>query len=206
MNPEYTPARKPYTLLPGLTVIFDAEGSYCVDIEADEFARLYSAENADTHRSLCAFAQAPAAPDESSGFLSGLVALAEGSSATAIGADAVERLTRALKRAAIASVAHICDDDSGTCNFDSPALDFAACGMTRARAEEAIKSVGLYCHDWKPFKNHRGEDGKLVKAPTYLVISGFQCGQGYRRTRMAEAFCQRLNEDGFEAGMYYQMD
>ena len=49
MNPEYTPARKPYTLLPGLTVIFDAEGvdGPCVDIEADEFARLYSAESAD---------------------------------------------------------------------------------------------------------------------------------------------------------------
>lgn len=169
MNPEYTPARKPYTLLPGLTVIFDAEGSYCVDIEADEFARLFAPQNAAEM-------------------------------------DAVERLTRALKRAAIASVAHICDDDGGTCNFDSPALDFAACGMTRARAEEAIKSVGLYCHDWKPFKNHRGEDGKLVKAPTFLVISGFQSGQGLRRTRMAEAFCQQLNEDGFEAGMYYQMD
>ena len=170
-NPEYTPVRKPYTLLPGLTVIFDAEGvdGPCVDIEADEFARLYSAENAD-------------------------------------GADTVERLTRALKRAAIASVAHICDDDGGTCNFDSPVLAYAACGLTRARAEEAIKSVGLYCHDWKPFRNHRGEDGRMVKAPTYLVISGFQCGQGYRRTRMAEAFCQRLNEDGFEAGMYYQMD
>lgn len=169
MNPEYTPARKPYTLLPGLTVIFDAEGSYCVDIEADEFARLFGAENTGDM-------------------------------------NAVERLSRALKRAAFSSALHICDDDGGTCNFDSPVLDYAACSMSKADAEAAIKAVGLHCHDWKPFRNHRGDDGKLVVAPTYLVISGFQSGQGLRRTRMAEAFCQQLNEDGFEAGMYYQMD
>lgn len=171
LNPDNLNARKPYALLPGLTVIFDADGCNgpCVDIEADEFARLFAPQNAAEM-------------------------------------DMTERLTRALKRAAIASVAHICDDDGGTSNFDSPVLDYAACGLTRAMAEDAIKSVGLYCYDWKPFRNHRGEDGRMVKAPTYLVISGFQCGQGYRRTRMAEAFCQRLNEDGFEAGMYYQMD
>ena len=116
------------------------------------------------------------------------------------------RLTRALWRAAIASVVHIDDDDGGTCNFDSPALDFSACGITKEAAETVIKSIGLNCRDWQPFKNHRGDDGKIIKAPTFLVISGFQCGQGYRHTHMAEAFCNSMNADGFETQMYYQVD
>ena len=121
-------------------------------------------------------------------------------------ADPEKRLVRALKRAAIASVPHIRDDDGGTCNFDSPAFDFDACGMRKADAERIIQAVGLRCFDWKPFKNYRGDDGKMVKSPTYLVICGFQCGQGYRRTKMAEAFCTSMNADGYECGMYYQMD
>lgn len=117
-----------------------------------------------------------------------------------------EGLARALKRAAIASAAHIEDEDGGTCNFDSPALDFAACGISRANAERVIKAVGLSCFDWRPYKGYRGEDGKIVKAPTYLVIGGFTSGQGDRRTSMAEAFCERMNAEGFRTQMYYQMD
>lgn len=120
--------------------------------------------------------------------------------------DPVERLAWALKRAAIASVSVITEQDGGTCNFDSPALYYAACGISRAEAQGAVESVGLHCHEWQPFRNRRGDDGKIVKAPTYLVISGFQSGQGNRRTKMAEAFCQSLTSDGFETQMYYQMD
>lgn len=157
-------ARKPFTLLPGVTVVFDAEGVYgpCIDIRADEFERLF----------------APTDEDD-------------------VGAE--ERLARALKRAAIASASYINERDGGTCNFDSPALDFAAYGMSKAEAESAINAAGLRCHDWKPF-------GEAESAPTYLVISGFQSGQGDRHTKMAEAFCNSMNADGFDSMMYYRMD
>jgi len=170
-EPQAAEPREPYPLLAGLNVVFDAEGSDgpCVDLDADEFAKLYAVDGEQIK-------------------------------------DMGERLAWALKRAAIASVTHIDESDGGTCNFDSPALDFSACGMNRADAERVIESVGLLCHDWQPFKNHRGDDGKIVKAPTFLVISGFQSGQGYRHTRMAEAFCRSMNADGFETQMYYQMD
>ena len=51
-----------------------------------------------------------------------------------------------------------------------------------------------------------GDEIEIIKAPTYLVITGFQSGQGYRHTHMAEAFCRSMNADGFETQMYYQMD
>ena len=163
--------RGPYALLPGLNVVFDAEGADgpCVDLDADEFAKLYAVDGDEIK-------------------------------------DPAERLAWALKRAAIASASHIGEHDGGTCNFDSPALDPSACGLSKADAERVIKSVGLFCHDWQPFKNHRGDDGKIIKAPTFLVISGFQSGQGNRHTHMAEAFCRSMNADGFETQMYYQVD
>ncbi len=122
--------------------------------------------------------------------------------------DASEKLRRALERAKHKAYAAMGDedDDGGTCNFDSPVLDFSACGLKKAAAEKIIADADLSCYDWRPFKSHRGEDGKLIKAPTYLVIVGFQRGQGFLRTRMAEAFCNSLNNDGIESGMYYQMD
>lgn len=121
--------------------------------------------------------------------------------------DASEKLRRALLRARhVALAVGEDDEDGGTCNFDSPALDFAVCGITKADAERTIKAVGLSCFDWKPFKNYRGSDGKVIKSPTFLVIGGFQRGQGNRRTRMAEAFCDHMNNDGCETRMYYQMD
>lgn len=118
-----------------------------------------------------------------------------------------ENLCRSLLRAQISSMSAVegDDDDGGTCNFDAPVIDFAAIGLEKSEAEKIIHDVGLNCFDWKPFKDHR-EDGKLVKAPTYLVVTGFQRGQGNMRTRMSEAFCEKLNADGVESGMYYQMD
>ena len=121
--------------------------------------------------------------------------------------SAAEKLRRALLRAWHKALTVIGDgEDGGTCNFDSPALDFAACGMKQKEAEQLIESVGLRCYDWKPFKNCRGADGKMIRHPKYLVICGFQQGQGNCRTRMACEFCRSLNLDGCEAMMYYQMD
>ena len=151
-------------------VIFQRVNPLPIDLEAEEFERLY-------------------APPEGEKI------------------DAAEKLRRALIRAGHAALAAIGDgDDGGTCNFDSPVLDFKACGLKKADAEKIIGDLGLRCFDWKPFRSHRDENGKLIKAPTYLVICGFQHGQAYLRTRMAEAFCNSLNSQGIESGMYYQMD
>lgn len=106
--------------------------------------------------------------------------------------DDGQRLANALLRAAIASAKEIDHDDGGTCNFDSPAMDYKACGFTKARAAEIIKSVGLSSFEWK--------------TGSALVIGGFQCGQGYRHTAMARAFSDSMNAQGYACGMYYQMD
>ena len=140
-----------------------------IDIEFDEFVRLYAANDEEI-------------------------------------ISPAEKLRRSLIRAGHAALAAIGDGgDGGTCNFDAPAIDFAACGLSKAATVKIIKEAGLDCYDWKPFRSHR-ENGKLVKAPTYLVITGFQRGQADLRTRMSRAFCNRLNIDGIESGMYYQMD
>ena len=101
-----------------------------------------------------------------------------------------DKLIRALNRAVIASAAPIAADDGGTCNFDSPVLDYAAAGLSRNDAERIIASVGLASYDWEKM----------------LVIVGDFSGQGNRRTKMAEAFAKSLESSGFPSCMYYQMD
>ena len=103
---------------------------------------------------------------------------------------AEDRLIRALRRATVASMEHAEDDDDGTCNFDSPVLDYKSYGITRDAAEQAVKSLGFHCYDWEDC----------------LVITGFLSGQGNRRTQMAEAFSKSLDNDGVPSGVYYQMD
>jgi hypothetical protein len=66
--------------------------------------------------------------------------------------------------------------------------------MSKAKAEEAIRTAGLRCHDWNSYGGKR------------LVICGIGAGQGNRRTTMAEAAYESLKADGIAATMYYQMD
>ena len=119
---------------------------------------------------------------------------------------ASERLTISLRRAAVAAAAHINHDDGGTCNFDSPALNYAEYGLTKLEAKAAIEAAGMTCSEWRPFSNHRGPDGRMIKCPTYLLISGITRGQGNRRTAMAKAFANSLEADHIPATMYYQAD
>lgn len=119
---------------------------------------------------------------------------------------AAERLTIALRRAAVAAAAHINREDGGTSNFDSPALDYAEYGLTKPEAKAAIEAAGLSSSEWRPFRNHRGPDGRMIKNPTYLLIHGFERGQGDRRTAMAKAFANSLEADHVPATMYYQVD
>lgn len=106
-----------------------------------------------------------------------------------------EALKKALERAKIIAEQSATADDGGTCNFDSPTLDYRAMGMSKQKAIETIKSVGLSCYDWTC--------GRMVFG---LVIVGMTKGQGYCRTAMAEAFCKSLQADGIKSSMYYQMD
>ena len=107
-----------------------------------------------------------------------------------------EELKIALERAKIQAEAARQDDDGGTCNFDSPTIDYRAMGMQKAKAIETIESVGLSCFDWT------GYYGKVYG----LVVCGMTAGQGNCRTAMAEAFHKSLVSDGINSGMYYQMD
>ena len=99
-------------------------------------------------------------------------------------------LTKALKKAKEAAQAYANTEDGGTCNFDSPAIDYREMHMSKAKAEEAITAAGLSCFEW----NRR------------FVVCGIGSGQGNRRTRMAEAAYESLKADGIAATMYYQMD
>ena len=101
-----------------------------------------------------------------------------------------ERLERSLYRATIACISHILDEDGGTCNFDSPALDYKAYGISKESAKEVFKRCGLSSFDW-------GEK---------LVIGSYTSGQGNRRTKMAESFALQLAADGIPSDVYYQMD
>ncbi len=105
-------------------------------------------------------------------------------------------LTEALikaKEAASAAGAKI--SDGGTCNFDNPAMVFDR--KERAEAEKAIVDAGLRSYEWG-----FASDKKRVA----LVISGMTAGQGDRRTTMAEAFQASMKTQGYDCGMYYQMD
>jgi hypothetical protein len=103
-------------------------------------------------------------------------------------------LTAALEQAKKAAQPYANTEDGGTCNFDSPVIDYRAMHMSKAKAEEAIRAAGLRCFDWKSYGGTR------------LVICGIGYGQGNRNTRMAEAAEKSLKAAGMETGMYYQMD
>ena len=120
--------------------------------------------------------------------------------------DRVDGLIQALKDSVVVALANDQSDDGGASNFDAPALDFASLGISQGVAERAIKEAGLFSFEWKPFRNHRGEDGKMIRHPKFLVINGFQRGQGFRRTKMSEAFKRSMVEAGYQTSMYYQMD
>lgn len=76
-------------------------------------------------------------------------------------------LKKELERAKMQADAARQDDDGGTCNFDSPTIDYRAMGMQKAKAIETIKSVGLSCFDWT------GYYGKVYG----LVVSGMTAGK-----------------------------
>lgn len=107
-----------------------------------------------------------------------------------------EALRKALERAKHAAELARQTDDGGTCNLDSPTLDYRAMGMSKKKAVETIEQTGLWCFEWKVY-------GGCILG---LVLCGMTAGQGNCRTAMAEAFHKSLKADGIESDMYYQMD
>jgi hypothetical protein len=81
-------------------------------------------------------------------------------------------------------------DDGGTSNYDAPAIILPR--WNRLRIEHAAKYAGSRCFFWNFGKSY--------------VFSVPNVGQGFRRTRAAEAMRDYLREAGYDAGMYYQMD
>lgn len=79
-------------------------------------------------------------------------------------------------------------EDGGTCNFDTPIINIKATQKQVASLDFKLSKCtwGLYKGWW------------FVDLPLY--------GQGNRRTRMAEAIAKSLNESGFNASVYYQVD
>lgn len=107
--------------------------------------------------------------------------------------DKYTQLTDALLKAKEAAKEFENTEDGGTCNFDSPAIDYRAMHMNKSKTIEAIKAAGLHAFEWK-------------FCGIKLVVSDLGKGQGNRNTRMAEAAHRSLTESGIISEMYYQMD
>ena len=105
-----------------------------------------------------------------------------------------EEITNALLKAKEVAQEFINTEDGGTCNFDSPTIDYREMHLQKSKVIEAIEAAGLRCFEWKLYKNIK------------LVVCGIGSGQGNRNTRMAEAAHNSLKKDGISTGMYYQMD
>ena len=109
--------------------------------------------------------------------------------------DEWKPLVSDLKKAKAIAEA-VTGDDGGTCNMDSPAMEPPK-GLTYDQFAGICKAAGINSYSWKPW----------AKAPKQAVLCGaVGIGQGYRRTKGAEAACAYLRERGYECGMYYQMD
>lgn len=100
----------------------------------------------------------------------------------------LDALEYALAKANQAAKLFANSEDGGTCNFDTPIINIKATQKQVASLDFELSKCtwGLYKGWW------------FVDLPLY--------GQGNRRTRMAEAIAKSLNESGFNARVYYQVD
>ena len=109
------------------------------------------------------------------------------------------KLTADLKlghQAALAAAA-ASDDDGGSCNFDAPMFYFDRMPSPQAQAkyEAAMSAAGISGYFTK----------RLGGAA--LVFGPDAGGQGFSRTRAAEAFEKALREQGYDnTSVWYEMD
>lgn len=80
-------------------------------------------------------------------------------------------------------------EDGGSCNFDACCVRIKIPKKFREQT-----SLNLY-----------KMDGILWRG-CYMIYSIPYSGQANRRTRMAEAACKSLEEQGYDAHVYYQLD
>lgn len=105
--------------------------------------------------------------------------------------DRYTQLTQTLKTAAEAArkIAEV-TDDNGTCNFDSIAVNLKQSAHNKVTA--AVSLAGLNCWYCEQIKCW------IVGVPVPA--------QANKRTAQAKAMCKVMQEAGYPAGMYYQMD
>lgn len=103
-----------------------------------------------------------------------------------------KKLADDLKAAMEYGRAHAGTDDGGTCNFDAPCIP--AKGWKESLVKNAAREAGIGASTWK------------LGSEKAFVFSVPGVGQGYTRTRAAEAARDYLKAHGYPAGMYYQMD
>lgn len=103
-----------------------------------------------------------------------------------------KKLAEDLKAALAYGREHMGTDDGGTSNFDAPTLRLPR--WNKKLVEASAKTAGVGCFIWN-----------LCGCKSY-VFSIPGVGQGYTRTKAAEAMSTHLKELGYDAGMYYQVD
>ncbi len=82
--------------------------------------------------------------------------------------------------------------DDGNCNMDAPAIKLPR--WREAGILEAAKSAGVHCTDWTIF----GEKYYVFVVPSLARANA--------RSVMAEAMCESLKANGYEAILYCQGD
>lgn len=105
----------------------------------------------------------------------------------------IREIVAAIKDAARTAQRFAAHDDGGTCNMDSAFIK--AEGMSDTEAEEIGRISGVRVY--------------LLNSQIYgqiLMLGGLTDGQGFRRTKMAEAAQQTLEKKGLQSGVWYQMD
>lgn len=102
------------------------------------------------------------------------------------------RLVDDLKAAVAAADAYKDYDDGGTSNFDALMLSLPRYEEIKIKA--AAKRAGL-----------GASAGRFMKQKIYL-ISPPHGGQGYRRTKQAEAMAEVMRSRGYDANVWYQLD
>lgn len=79
-------------------------------------------------------------------------------------------------------------EDGGSCNFDTPMVELKLTKKEREAVAEFLTPVGE-----RGYKN-------------WYFVEVSLCGQGNRRTKMAEVAAKTLAEAGYNASVYYQLD
>lgn len=104
-----------------------------------------------------------------------------------------KKLAEDLKEALAYGLERKGDDDGGTSNFDAPSLHLP--GWEKKKVEAAAKAAGLGCFVWNLWGH---------KSYVFSIREGV--GQGYTRSRAAEAMQEYLNRLGYEGMTYCQAD